>query len=65
MAAISVIYSKRVYSSKLQHRWLVNVQPRSWDFKAENQLDAAVNQKSLQELSYTPVLYNSFLKKTG
>jgi len=27
MAAISVIYSKRVYSSKLQHRWLVNVQP--------------------------------------
>jgi len=27
MASISGIHSKRVYSSKLQHRSLVNVQP--------------------------------------
>jgi len=27
MAAISGIYSKRAYSSKLQHRLLVKVQP--------------------------------------
>jgi len=50
MAAISEIYSKRVYFSKLQHRSLVKVQPLQLQLGvwSRKQLIVAVNQEALQ-----------------